>query len=232
MTRRINADGLKLIKQWEGLVTFAYDDFDSPKNRRRIKAGDPVRGTLTIGYGSTGAHVRPGMVISEREAEELLRDDLDRFERAVDRLVRVPLTDNQFAALVAFAFNVGEGNGGFATSTLLKKLNAGDYGSVPSEMMKWVSSKGKRMQGLVNRRSAEAGLWARGSFVASNTVEAKPTKPPVVTVDNAVKVATPLSALLQSFTSGPAQVVLAAAFALGVVFLLWRWHLSQREAAS
>lgn len=232
MTRRINAEGLKLIKQWEGFVPFAYDDFDPPKKRRRIKVGDAVHGTLTIGYGSTGAHVRPGMSITENEAEALLRDDLDRFERAVDRLVKVPLTDNQFAALVAFAFNVGEGKGGFATSTLLKKLNAGDYDAVPRELMKWVSSKGERLQGLVNRRSAEAGLWARGGFVASNTVEAKPSKPAVVTVDNAVKVATPLSALMQSFTSGPAQIVLAVAFAFGAVFLLWRWQQSQREAAS
>lgn len=232
MTRRINAEGLKLIKQWEGFIPFAYDDFDPPKNRRRIKPGDVIHGTLTIGYGSTGAHVRPGMTITEDRADALLREDLDRFERAVDRLVKVALTDNQFAALVAFAFNVGEDKGGFATSTLLKKLNAGDYASVPRELMKWVSSKGRRLQGLVNRRSAEAGLWARGSFVASNTIEAKPAKPPVLTIDNAVKVATPASALLQSFTSGPAQIILAVAFVVGAAFMLWRWHARHQEEAS
>lgn len=217
MTRRINAEGLKLIKQWEGLKLTAYKD---------------VAGVWTIGYGSTGSHVTPGLEISRDEAERLLIKDLDRFERAVDKLVKVPLSDNQFAALVSFAFNVGEGKGGFATSTLLRKLNARNYDAVPGELAKWVNAGGKKVKGLVNRRAAEAGLWAKGSFVSSNTVEAKPAAPPVVSVDNAIKVATPLSALLQSFTSGPAQIILAVAFAFGALFLLWRWHTRQQEAAA
>jgi lysozyme len=230
MTRRINAEGLTLIKQWESFIPFAYDDFDNPKRRRKIQPGDRVNGTLTIGYGSTGVHVKPGMTISEADASELLLDDLDRFERCVERKVAVPLNDNQFAALVSFCLNVGEG--AFGGSTLLKKLNKGDYNSVPAELAKWVTSKGKRMQGLVNRRAAEAGLWAKGSFVASNTVEAKPAKPPVLTIDNAVKVGTPLSAILQNFTSGPAQIILAVAFVVGAAFLLWRWHKGQQEASA
>lgn len=217
MTRRINAEGLKLIKQWEGVKLTAYKD---------------VADVWTIGYGSTGAHVRPGMKISQDHAEQLLLDDLDRFERAVERLVKVPLKDNQFAALVSFAFNVGEGKKGFETSTLLKKLNGGNYEAVPAELMKWVNAGGKKVKGLVNRRAAEAGLWAKGSFVSSNTVEAKPAKPPVLTIDNAVKVGTPLSALLQSFTSGPAQIILASAFAIGALFLLWRWNKKREEAAA
>lgn len=230
MTRRINAEGLKLIKQWESFIPFAYDDFDPPKKRRKIQPGDRVNGTLTIGYGSTGAHVQPGERVTEAEASELLLDDLDRFERCVERKVVVPLNDNQFAALVSFCFNVGEG--AFSGSTLLKKLNKGDYNSVPAELAKWVTSKGKRMQGLVNRRAAEAGLWAKGSFVSSNTVDATPAKPPVLTVDNAVKVGTPLTALLQAFTSGPAQIILALAFAIGALFLLWRWNKKREEAAA
>jgi lysozyme len=223
MTRRISSEGLALIKQWEGCRLTAYKD---------------AVGVWTIGYGSTGPHVRPGMVISQIDAEALLISDLRRFERAVERLVRVTLTDGQFAALVSFAFNVGEGKGGFETSTLLKRLNAGDYASVPSELQKWVKGTDPRtgkkitLPGLVNRRAAEAGLWAKGSFVASNTVGAKPAKPPVLTIDNAVKVGTPLSAVLQNFTSGPAQIVLAVAFALGALFLLWRWHKGQQEASS
>lgn len=217
MTRRINAEGLKLIKQWEGLKLSAYKD---------------VAGVWTIGYGSTGPHVTPGLEISQEEAERLLVKDLDRFERAVDRLVKVPLSANQFAALVSFAFNVGEGKKGFATSALLKKLNAGNYDAVPGELAKWVNAGGKKVEGLVNRRAAESGLWAKGSFVSSNTVEAKPAAPPVVSVENAIKVATPLSALLQSFTSGPAQIILAVAFVVGAGFLLWRWHIRQKEAAA
>lgn len=215
MTRRINQEGLTLIKRFEGLKTKAYIC---------------PAGVLTIGYGSTGPHVKPGMVISEAEAERLLIKDLARFEAAVERLVKVPLTDGQFAALVSFAFNVGEG--AWAKSTLLKKLNAGKYDAVPSELNKWVNGGGKRLQGLVNRRAAEGGLWARGSFVASNTVEAAPAKPPILTIDNVVKVGTPAAAVLQSFTAGPAQIVLAIAFAIGGLFLLWRWHQGRVEAAS
>ncbi|MGO4676078.1 lysozyme [Bosea sp. 2YAB26] len=215
MTRRISDEGLALIKRWEGCRLTAYRD---------------VAGVLTIGYGSTGAHVRPGLKITQQEAEQLLIKDLARFERAVASLVKVPLNEGQFAALVSFAFNVGEG--ALARSTLLKTLNAGQVAAVPGELMKWVHAGGRRLDGLINRRSAEAGLWARGSHVSSNTVAARPAKPPVVTVDNAIKVATPLSGLLQAFTSGPAQLVLALAFVCGGAFLLWRWHRAQQEAAA
>lgn len=230
MTRRINPEGLALIKQWEAFIGFAYDDFDPPKRRRRIQPGDKINGTLTIGFGHTGSDVKPGQTISETEATALLERDLVGVERAIERLVTVPLNDNQFGALAAFVLNVGEGN--FAGSTLLKKLNRGQYAEVPKELMKWVHSKGKKLDGLVNRRSAEAGLWAKGAFVASNTVEAKPARPPVLTIDNAVKVGTPASAILQNFTSGPAQIVLALAFAIGALFLLWRWHAERAEASA
>ncbi len=230
MARRINADGEAKAKQLEGFVGFAYDDFDPPARRRHIRPGDKVNGTLTIAYGHTGSDVKPGMTVSEAQGSILLRADLAKVERAVDRLVKVPLNDNQFSALVLFALNVGEG--AFAGSTLLGKLNAGDYDAVPKELMKWVNSKGKRMQGLVNRRAAEAGLWVKGSFVSSNTIEAKPARVPLLTVDNVVKVTTPATALLQSFTSGPAQIILALAFVAGAAFLLWKFVLRQQEAAS
>ncbi len=164
MARRITEAGLAHIKQWEGKRNVAYRD---------------VAGVLTIGFGHTSAagipKVRDGMRISDQEADDILRQDLRKFEAAVERLVKVPLTDNQFAVLVSFAFNVGDG--AFAKSTLLRKLNKGDYEAVPVELMKWVNAGGKRVQGLVNRRAAEAGLWAKGEFVASNTVEAS-TKVP------------------------------------------------------
>lgn len=154
MTRRINAAGLSLIKQWEGCKLVAYPD---------------TGGVLTIGYGHTSAAgipaVRSGMRISDVEAEKILQSDLRKFEERVERLVKVPLTDNQFAVLVSFDFNTGA----LHKSTLLKKLNAGDYNAVPVELMKWVNDNGKKQKGLVNRRAAEAGLWAKGEFVASNT---------------------------------------------------------------
>lgn len=162
MTRRINAAGLALIKQWEGCELVAYKD---------------VAGVLTIGYGHTSAagipHVHQGMRMSQHEAEVTLRDDLRKFEERVDRLVKVSLTENQFSALVSFDFNTGA----LHKSTLLKRLNKGDYDAVPGELMKWINSGGKKVKGLVNRRAAEAGLWAKGEFVASNTVPAS-TKAP------------------------------------------------------
>src|SRR5690606_433369 len=98
----------------------------------------------------------------------------------VERLVKVPLTDNQFAALVSFDFNTGK----LHSSTLLKKLNKGDYDAVPAELMKWVNvwinGKFKKSQGLVNRRSAEVGLWVKGEFVSSVGVKAEVAPAPLL----------------------------------------------------
>jgi lysozyme len=140
--RRISAEGLALIKRFEGLRLTAY--YDSV-------------GVLTIGYGSTGTHVSEGMTISEEEAEALLKKDLDRFEKGVASLVTVHLTDNQFAALVAFSFNVGLGN--LKSSTLLKKLNAGDYAGASAEFPRWNKAGGVVLLGLTRRRNAEKDLF-------------------------------------------------------------------------
>ena len=88
----------------------------------------------------------------------LLETDLTEAERAVVELVRVPLTDNQFAALVDFVFN--EGAGAFAGSTLLKKLNEGGHALVPACLKSWIFVDGKVAPGLVKRRAAEAALWS------------------------------------------------------------------------
>lgn len=168
MTRRVNAESLALIKQWEGLRLTAYED---------------VGGVLTIGYGST-SDVEPGMKITRAQAHRRLVKDLAVAEGTVDSLVKVDLTPNQFGALVSFVFNVG--TNAFAKSTLLRKLNAGDYASVPSELARWNKVKGKTVAGLANRRAAEAGLWSRGEFVASNTIEPVPERAPVSKTDIAV----------------------------------------------
>ncbi|WP_254493835.1 lysozyme [Bartonella sp. B1099] len=160
--RKISQEGLALIKQWEGLRLNAYKD---------------AIGVWTIGYGHTNSagkpFVRKGMTITEKQAEELLCKDLRQFENAVERTVTVSLTDEQFAALVSFCYNVG--TTAFCNSTLLKKLNQGEYEAVPAELQKWTKAGGKRLQGLVHRRVAEAGLWAKGAYVSSNyqTVETK-----------------------------------------------------------
>ncbi|GAB4227764.1 MAG: hypothetical protein Kow0032_07220 [Methyloligellaceae bacterium] len=220
MSRRINEAALEKIKRWEGLVLYAYDDHDPSRPPQRIQPGDIVRGTLTIGYGHTG-NVRPGMEITEARAEELLRQDLRAAEGTVERLVKVRLNDAQFAALVSFCFNVGAGN--FGRSTLLRKLNAGDYGAVPNQLARWVHSKGRRMDGLVNRRAQEAALWGSGEFVSSRNVGAEP-EPPAVdreTVSWAAGILASLSALFAG--SGPVQWALGAVIVVGFGVGLFFW---------
>ena len=158
--RKLNTYTLSKIKQWEGHRLTAYQD---------------QAGVWTIGYGHTGPEVVKGLTITMARATQLLKKDIAWAEKAVSDLVKVPLTDNQFGALVSFVFNVG--GAAFKSSTLLKKLNGRQYTAVPSELAKWnkITVGGKKVtnKGLVNRRAAEAGLWAKGEDMASNTVEAE-----------------------------------------------------------
>jgi lysozyme len=229
MSRRINAEGLEKLKKWEGYVPYTYDDADESNPKKRIKPGDNYKGVLTIGYGHTGPDVRPGMEVNLKKAEELLQNDLARFERRVEKLVKVPLSDNQFAALVSFDFNTG----GLASSTLLKELNKGNYHNVPFELAKWnkATVKGKKvvLPGLANRRAVEAALWAKGGYIASNTtVVATPAKP-LVTKESITWGAGILATLGSLFEgSGPVQWALGAVIVLaftGGVFLFVRKQL-------
>lgn len=140
--RTINTAGLDLIKTFEGCKLTAYLC--------------PAR-VWTIGYGSTGPHVRKGLTITQAEADQLLRDDLARFEAAVSRLVSVPLNDNQFSALVSFAFNVGIG--ALEGSTLLRKLNARDLDGAAAQFERWNRADGRVVAGLTRRRQAERALF-------------------------------------------------------------------------
>lgn len=150
--RRINQAGLELIK---GFESFQPERYICP-------AGKP-----TIGYGHViGTEEHFDQPLSQQQAEDLLAQDLSRFEGAVARLVTSSLGENQFAALVSFTFNLGEGS--LASSTLLRKLNAGDYQGAASEFPKWVKitkkdKGGKEYKetspGLVRRRQAEAELF-------------------------------------------------------------------------
>ncbi len=149
MARQINEAGLKELTSSEGV---------------RLKAYQDGGGVWTIGWGHTKG-VSRGQVITREQAEQFLREDLAWAQRAVETSVKVPLSDNQFAALVSFTFNVGEG--AFKKSTLLKKLNKGDYNSVPKELMKWCNDNGKRVQGLYNRRMREGALFVHDSAASS-----------------------------------------------------------------
>ena len=142
--RKINKAGLDLVKTSEGLRLHAYPD--------PATGGDP----WTIGYGSTGKHVYRGLVITAEQAEALLLKDLSRFEAGVAKLAPVS-TDNQFAALVSFAFNLGLEN--LKTSTLLRMHNEGDYKGAQKQFIRWNKANGKIMPGLTTRRQAEANLY-------------------------------------------------------------------------
>jgi len=132
------------IKKWEAL---------------RLKAYVCPAGAWTIGYGHTKT-AKPGMVITEKEAERLLRWDLDWAEEAVRNGVKVDITQPQFDALVSFTYNVGAG--AFRSSTLLRKLNAGDHEGAAQEFKRWNKGGGRVIQGLVNRRADEERLFRSG----------------------------------------------------------------------
>jgi lysozyme len=140
---KINERGKALIREFEGLRLEAYRD---------------AVGILTIGYGSTGPHVKTGMVISKEEAEALLDKDLRRFEVGVEAMLcGAATTEDQFAAMVSLSFNVGLGN--FATSTLLKRHKAGNYIGAANAFLSWVFAGGKKLKGLIRRREAERSLY-------------------------------------------------------------------------
>jgi len=146
---KISQNGLDLIKQFEGLKLDAYQD---------------SVGVWTIGYGSTywpdGRKVRKGdKLASEAEAEQLLRDVVKTYESGVNRVDKVHITQNQFDALVSFAFNLGVG--ALEKSTLVKKLNKIDVIPVANEFSRWTTAGGKELEGLRRRRAAERELFLK-----------------------------------------------------------------------
>jgi len=137
----ISNEGLSLIKKFEGCELDAY----------KCAAGVP-----TIGYGSTHG-IEMGMSISRARAEELLLEDIAKFEDHVNNNVKVPLNQNQFDAMVSWTFNLGGGN--LKSSTLLKVLNSSDYTDVHNQIKRWNKANGKVLEGLIRRREAEALLF-------------------------------------------------------------------------
>lgn len=143
MRQHVNEAGLKLLKEFEGCNLKAYPDPGT--------GADP----WTIGWGHTGAEVHPGMSITQQRADELLKQDIETFERAVYNFVQVPMTENQFSALVCFAYNVG----GWRGSTLFRLVRARKMHEAADEFPKWCHAGGKVLNGLVRRRAAERDLF-------------------------------------------------------------------------
>jgi lysozyme len=138
--RKINQLGIELIKKWEGLKLKSYKD---------------IVGVWTVGYGHTGLDVLPNMTITAQQAEDLLKKDLERFERYVNNLQgSTMLNDNEFAALVSLAFNVGSFGPGLRTA-----IASNDKPGIASKILLYNKADGKVIQGLVNRRKAEVDLF-------------------------------------------------------------------------
>jgi lysozyme len=141
MTTNIDA-GLSLVKQFEGCRLTAYQD---------------IVGVWTIGYGETKG-VYPGMVITQDQADAMVKASYEQFQAQVQKLVKVPINQNQLGALTSFAYNLGIG--ALAGSTLLKLLNAGQPASVVAQQfLRWNMAGGKVVAGLTARRAAEAKLF-------------------------------------------------------------------------
>lgn len=157
--------GLEMICRWEGEVLHPYND---------------IVGVQTIGIGHvirSGENFPPA--ITHERALELLQQDVKIAEDAIGTHVKVPLTQNQFDALVSFTFNLG--TGALSSSTLLKQLNAGKPDAAADEFLKWCKAGGKDNQGLLNRRKSERELFLRPDVSAPPViaVTTPPTVPPV-----------------------------------------------------
>lgn len=146
----VKVERISDIKKWEGLRTRAY--LPTPHD------------VWTIGYGHTKTAYE-GMVITEKQAEALLRQDLAWVRTAIAQLVKVPLSQAQYDALASFIFNLGRTN--FAKSTLLKRINANRMIEAGDEFLKWDKQRqgGRmvRLQGLSNRRKHERAVWLSGT---------------------------------------------------------------------
>ena len=177
MVRKLNGNGLTLIKSFEGCNLDAYPDPASPMaaelrkeaNARKLGweklSGDP----WTIGWGSTGVDtfssstdgrlkpIGPGTKWTQAQADERKTQDLNRFCVEVSKLLKTEVNDNQFAALVSFSYNVGVGN--LKTSTLLRLVNQNKFLDASNEFLRWTKAQGKELPGLVRRREAERRLF-------------------------------------------------------------------------
>ncbi|MCS2168054.1 lysozyme [Scandinavium manionii] len=137
----VSENGLELIKRFEGCRLAAYQD---------------SVGVLTIGYGHTRG-VKRGDRITQAQADEFLAQDAAGAAADVGRRVNVPLSQNQFDALVSFTFNLGDGN--LKSSTLLRRLNEGNYRAAADQFGRWVFAGDILLEGLVKRREAEKSLF-------------------------------------------------------------------------
>ncbi|WP_395696750.1 lysozyme [Methylocella sp.] len=239
---KLGPEGAALIKSFEGCRLTAYRD---------------AVGVWTIGFGHSSAAgapvVKAGMTITQAEADAIFMRDAQKFVDRVNALVKVPLKQNEFDALVSFDFNTGA----LAKSTLLKRLNAGRKDLAPAEFMKWVKAGGKTLNGLVRRRQAEVALFTKETALtppdgATGVQSASAAKPMarskignaaiVGGVAGAAQVADAVSQAASSATAAHGSVVglvkavglplLLGLAIVGVAIAIWLWRrqMAQEEA--
>ena len=225
---KINQAGLDLIKKYEGFRSLAYRD---------------AVGIWTIGYGHTSMagppKVTPKMSITQQRAERILARDVERFSRQIRPLIQVPLNDNQFSALVSFAYNVGIA--GFRKSSVLRRVNDRRFEAVPARLSLWIKAGGKTLNGLVRRRSAEGELFLAetspkkpGSGQPVKPVSGKPVHK---STTNLAAILSAISGLISAFMSGAGNQVggyfVAIAALVIIAATLWifreRWIKSRTE---
>lgn len=149
---KISNNGLAIVQAFEGCLKSVGGG--------KFKPYVCPAGVLTIGWGHTNHHGRQfkaGDIWTQAECDAQLVEDMKGFEAAVTRRVKTPILQHQFDALVSFTYNCGEGN--LLKSTLLKKVNAGDFAGAAAEFHKWTRGGGQMLPGLVRRRKAEALLF-------------------------------------------------------------------------
>ncbi len=167
---KTSLNGRKLIESFEGLILQSYDDY----NDHIVNAGDTIHGVLTIGYGHTSVAGAPivfaGQTLSKDEADQILGSDLGRVEEEVNRLVHVPLNQNQYDALVSFHFNTGA----LGKASALTLLNSGDYVGAADHLLQYNKAGGRVLAGLIRRRKAEHELFMSPATTLPDTPK-KPT---------------------------------------------------------
>ncbi|HHI82583.1 MAG TPA: lysozyme [Rhizobiales bacterium] len=158
---KVNQKGIDLIKRYEGFRRQAYRD---------------AVGVWTIGYGHTSRAGAPKVTaklkITRAEGEEILKRDVAKFAAEIAPLINVPLSDDQFSALVSFAYNTGPA--AFASSSVLRMVNAGRFDAVPNRLSLWVKAGGKTLKGLVRRRAAEAALFTASTATPGRASAQRP----------------------------------------------------------
>lgn len=153
---RTEEAGQAIIKEYEGL---------------RLEAYTCPAGVWTIGWGHTGPEVEDGLEISLDEAQEYFEEDLLKFETGIRKYVMVEINQNQFDALVSLSYNIGIG--AFKSSTLLRKLNAGDIQGAANQFLVWKYESKRVLPGLVRRRKSERELFLKNDGISQTAPTCK-----------------------------------------------------------